>query len=110
MGDLKATPGPWEPHPVMRWVSPASDMETPVCALRWETEGVACDETEVRANAFLIAAAPELYEALAWFINDIDGTHTKMVEFDANVERARVALAKARGEQPQSIREGVDRD
>ena len=49
------------------------------------------------ANARLIAAAPELYEALAWFINDIDGSHTVMLDFDANVDRARAVLAKARG-------------
>lgn len=42
-------------------------------------------------------AAPDLLEALKWFIDDIDGTHTVMVEFDANVERARVAIAKAEG-------------
>ncbi|MDF2382450.1 hypothetical protein JMG10_13290 [Nostoc ellipsosporum NOK] len=44
------------------------------------------------------ASQADLLEALAWFINDIDGTHTVMVEFDANVERARAAIAKARGE------------
>lgn len=31
-------------------------------------------------------------EALRWFIDDIDGTRTVMIEFDANVERARAAL------------------
>lgn len=46
-------------------------------------------------DARLIAAAPDLLEALSWFINDIDSTHTKMVDFDANVERARAAIAKA---------------
>jgi hypothetical protein len=49
-------------------------------------------------NATLIAAAPELYQALKWFIDDIDGTRTVMIEFDENVEAARAALAKARGE------------
>lgn len=49
-------------------------------------------------NAHLTAAAPELLEALAWFISDIDGTLTRMVDFDANVERARAAIAKARGQ------------
>lgn len=50
------------------------------------------------ADGPMAAAAPDLYEALAWFINDIDGTHTNMVAFDENVQRARAALAKARGE------------
>lgn len=48
-----------------------------------------------RAN--LVASAPDLLEALAWFIDDIDGTHTVMVDFDANVERARAAISSARG-------------
>ena len=64
MGDLKATPGPWAMHPVQRWVSPEADMEMPICALRWATYGEMVEPDLVRANAALIAAAPELYEAL----------------------------------------------
>lgn len=41
------------------------------------------------------AAAPKMFEALKWFISDIDGSHTTMVEFDENVRRARAALASA---------------
>jgi hypothetical protein len=52
---------------------------------------------EARANALLMAAAPELLAALKWFIDDIDGTHTAMVDFDRNVELARAAIAKAEG-------------
>jgi len=55
-------------------------------------------ESDGIANADLIAAAHDLYAALTWFIDDIDGTHTVMLEFDANVERARAALSKARGQ------------
>ena len=53
------------------------------------------------ANADLIVRAvnahDELYAALKWFVDDIDGTHTVMVDFDCNVERARKALAVAEG-------------
>lgn len=42
-------------------------------------------------------AAPELLAALSWFIDDIDGKRTVMAEFDANVNRARAAIAKAEG-------------
>jgi len=40
----------------------------------------------------LLAERDALREALKWFIDDIDGTHTVMVEFDINVKRARAAL------------------
>ena len=46
----------------------------------------------------LIAERDALREALKWFIDDIDGTHTVMVEFDLNVKRARAALNQGSGE------------
>lgn len=51
--------------------------------------------------AFIVAACnahDELVAALKWFIDDIDGTYTVMIDFDANVARARAALAKAEGQ------------
>jgi hypothetical protein len=92
------TPGPWRVR-----VGPRHDPET--CDLS------ICGDIFVLAdfngpqyahqepNAHLMAAAPDLYAALKWFIDDIDGTHTVMVDFDANVERARAALELARGTQ-----------
>ncbi len=59
---------------------------------------MALGQATAEANAHLIASAPELFEALKWFIDDISGTHTVMLDFDANVVRARAALAKAAGE------------
>ena len=59
---------------------------------------IAYQEDSVEERKRMERAAPELYAALKWFIDDIDGTHTVMLEFDANVERSRKALAKARGE------------
>jgi len=54
-------------------------------------------EAELRCSDLeqVMAASKELYETLAWFIDDIDGTHTVMVDFDANVDRARAALVAA---------------
>lgn len=49
------------------------------------------------ADARLMAAAPDLLVALKWFLDDIDGSHTVMLEFDANVDRARAAVGKALG-------------
>jgi hypothetical protein len=65
--------------------------------LNADTKGDA-DSHERAARARLIAAAPEMLAALSWFINDIDGAHTVMVDFDTNVERARAAITKAKGD------------
>lgn len=48
-------------------------------------------------NAAVQAACNDLLEPLKWFVDDIDGRQTVMLDFDANVERARAALAKAEG-------------
>lgn len=89
--EQKWTPGPWEwddcvwgydPNEQAPWLV-QKDSGVPV--LRGE---IRC----ARANAHLIAAAPELYEALEM-----------MLEFPKagpSTSTARAALAKARGEQP----------
>ena len=90
------TPGPWEvaylDHNGQRVVK-GEHIEIATC---WH-HSVGAIEKEMEANAHMIAAAPDLLAALKWFIDDIDGTHTVMVEFDENVERARAAIAKALG-------------
>lgn len=54
------------------------------------------DSAEAQANASLIAAAPDLYEALRAIISDLPA---KRDWLDPNSERyARIILAKARGE------------
>jgi len=88
------TPGPWEWHRD----HPTDVIYCPTCGCSLATIDIGCgDKAEQQANARLIAAAPDLLEALSWFINDIDGTHTVMVEFDENVAKARAAIAKAKG-------------
>ena len=55
-----------------------------------------------KANARLIAAAPELYEALRDFFENPDFVCTvggNPIRVEAMMARARAALAKARGEQ-----------
>jgi hypothetical protein len=90
------TPGPWETDGDQ--VYAADDLNDGYLVAR--TFG-----SDLIDNGNLIAAAPDLLEALAWFINDIDGTHTVMVDFDANVERARAALARAQS--PAPLQQGV---
>ena len=53
------------------------------------------DFAETRANAQLISAAPELYEALKAISEDVD---LALDSDSANLQRARAALARARGE------------
>ncbi len=99
------TPGPWMAHPVHRWVVPVADPEMPVCLLRHETNGVRCPESEVRANADLIAAAPDLLEAAQTVL---DGLNARIdaacaagepVPVFAGIAVLHSAIAKARGEQ-----------
>ena len=54
---------------------------------------------EREANARLIAAAPELYEALTQLIDDLSNTDEEgLFEHSETVIRCRLALSKARGE------------
>jgi hypothetical protein len=63
---------------------------TDMCGIR----GSYCGRTEQMANARLIAAAPELYEALSEYLAAYSGA-----EIMAARAKAEAALAKSRGEQ-----------
>ena len=91
----KFTPGPWavseDPRPGMEWnneIVTAADYDNRICYM---ANGGKERADEFLANAFLIAAAPDLYAALEGVLRIAD---RKTVEFDV----ARAALAKARGE------------
>jgi hypothetical protein len=87
------TPGPWTVESRVAFgkndyaVSPASGNDGFVAAL---THG-----PDAKANASLIAAAPELYEAL----ERINDTADIALDIDWIRRISRAALAKARGEQ-----------
>ena len=94
MNEKRFTPGPWEYH---SGVGPTFVIEAATAGQfarvsRW-TQG---NRAEAEANARLIAAAPDLYEALQAFIDAGDGHDDFTDEWPA----ARAALAKARGEKP----------
>lgn len=87
----KHTPGPWEP----RWEA-SEDMAHSV----WTEDGhcvldVRCNDTMTREDALLIAAAPELLEALEAILK------TRATPWRADAAqatlRAESAIAKARG-------------
>lgn len=88
MADTKFTAGPWEAEP-----SHAS-MDPVICMVAGLV--ISCKDTDYnkKANAHLIAAAPELYESL----EDVLGLITPEFEQSPMVSFAKAALAKARGE------------
>ncbi|HXM10121.1 MAG TPA: hypothetical protein VN946_09265 [Terriglobales bacterium] len=103
--ETKWTSGPWQATPcrdgmpfvnVFR-VSGPSDGSAPGTVL-FETEFTELQENE--ANACLIAATPEMYEALERFLLTYEGgTAARSVQQqDEDAVFAKAALAKARGE------------
>jgi hypothetical protein len=109
--DTKHTPGPWgalpeecdKPYVRIRGTRlggryKVANVLTPVY------EGVHAREAEeTRANASLIAAAPELLEALEKFVKYNDAEHmndvSMMLQYADALECGRAAIAKATGEQ-----------
>jgi hypothetical protein len=89
------TPGPWEVDGTHVYApSGILSARRKVCIVRDNLE----------ANARLISAAPELYEALRLFVEEYDAVddHTGvslMIAYDNALMAGRAALAKARGQQ-----------
>lgn len=97
MTDTKFTPGPWEVKEEGEkwlWVGPASWVKR-ICRVVLYNG----TEREDKANAHLIAAAPDLYDALerAEYMLRQYGMRPEFYREVAS--EARSALAKARGEQ-----------
>lgn len=109
----KHTQGPWVVHEGdeidVRSANPADLAQAPIYYCIAENIGGHVhgenfdDYSEVEANARLIAAAPELLEALEGMIEvygsegDVDGLPKHEVELNL-IAFARAAIAKARGE------------
>ena len=89
MKKTKFTRGPWAVNPIRAQVDAMPSM-IPVCQLLWPTDERTESETE--ANAHLISAAPDLYDALAELLDSVDGVPCGPEKI------CRAALAKARGE------------
>lgn len=79
------TPGPWFPTSDEHYVSPAANLGTLIAILHEAEED---GEAERRANARLIAAAPDLLEALKMCV----------IERSEWLSEARAAIAKATGQ------------
>lgn len=91
MRAIKWTPGPWICTSDAR-VLACDERSTIIC----EPPASPSNPT-VMADAHLIATAPQLYEALAWYVEN-DETDTDHGFFAEGRDRARKALASARGE------------
>ena len=87
----KHTPGPWlRDGDRVYTLHKLAHVE----ASRWNAQvrpSVGCPPDEADANARLIAAAPELLEALKWTARALDKEHPAAI-------KARAAIAKAEGE------------
>jgi len=91
MNETKFTPGPWlvtdSHYPSIKEISGASFN---IKAVMWATDLTEDDYQKRYADLHLIAAAPDLYEALEYCIKQIPEL--------AYVPGIKAALAKARGD------------
>ena len=97
MKETKHTPGPWElgePTSQLEFGVYATDKISGIKYFLANAEGH-MRYKESLANARLIAAAPELLEALQAFVKYADDVNDDSPELD----RARSAIAKATGQQ-----------
>lgn len=100
--ETKWTPGPWVVDPeenwiVTEWRSTEHGLQTLICDMMDE------EAPQYEANAHLIAAAPELYEALLECVEEIRAVNMvdgeiKDKDTEAVYTKAKAALRKARGE------------
>ncbi len=111
----KHTPGPWAAHYDNRWgkwsVRSANAADLAEAPIYYElAEGIGGhvrgksfnDYSEVEANARLIAAAPDLLDALERLkievvLSDVDMDYIEQ-HFRPHLNKAEAAIAKARGE------------
>ena len=101
MSETRWAPGPWQAYPTIE--TGREPPYTPVGANtllgKVYSEGFG-DYDESRANANLIAAAPDLYEALAQCLALAELKYSNTDDIASHVfGECRVALSKARGEQ-----------
>jgi len=96
-----ATPGPWTAHGRGIFAGDLHLAETTHPRdIEEHPDAHYPDYDQSIANARLIAEAPDLLAALKWFVDDLTAEHAVMVDFDANVARARAAIARAEGTAP----------
>lgn len=96
MSEIKPTPGPWA---VARMTPCRVDTASGSISISWSSNNDSgAREREAEANARLIAAAPELLEALKACAAVCAGETMNKRGLISALEQARAALAKCQGE------------
>jgi len=85
----KVTPGPWRADGGVVELRHGDDMSRMIVPGRSLNEG--------EANAHLIAAAPEMYEALRVLVEYFEEGKHSVLDYESFIARARTAIAKAEG-------------
>jgi hypothetical protein len=101
MSERKWTPGPWPIDKTgdgKRIIVGVGLVDGPCGYDLAEIYADDCDPVEAHANAHLIAAAPDLYEALEELCLAAGGMPMTGIEFERRRQAGISALAKARGE------------
>lgn len=110
--DVKHTHGPWTAEPIPTDAHTDPDIQLPQEFVFWIAESriaghvlavveqIPQDPATAEANASLIAAAPEMYEALRWVLPLAESYLAKAPGHpdNAKLESARAAIAKAEGQ------------
>lgn len=98
MSETKFTPGPWKVDPkYSRDIQAPDGLDVATCCLSILNRKVTTEEESI-ANAYLIAAAPDMYAALKNVLKlaSTETTRGELVYIDFT--ETREALKKARGE------------
>lgn len=91
---MSFTPGPWTARYTRNWIKIDAPKWTELARVAFlENLYTAVDYLEAKANANLIAAAPDMYAALEVVAHDRPSAHS-----DEVWAKVTAALAKARGE------------
>jgi hypothetical protein len=107
----KCTPGPWQIHGKAVFSNSKNIPDGRVFGYGFGDKGFICDlddgeyheyndREEMEANGRLIAAAPDLREALEQAVREISAMNDTLETpvYDSDIKRWKAAIAKARGE------------
>lgn len=101
---MKHTPGPWSKDEYNDYaINGADGMKVAECAYMYTVKDGKSDFSEMKGNAHLIAAAPDLLESLEIVLRSISNIlRQKGEEWDDNIRRCYLtafnAIKKAKGE------------